>query len=131
VYQDKMIMKSKFVLLVLFAIFTFSSCHKDTEVPVVTVSSPADASMFNSPVTISGTTTDNSLHEMSLKITRDADGTVLFEKELSVHDLTSYTFNETFTPAAVSATTDVTLIIRVEDHEANETIKTVKFKLIP
>jgi len=124
-------MKSKLLLGILFALFTFASCHKDKDKPELTVTSPSDGSMFNSAINITGTVTDKSLHEMSLKITRDADAVVLFEKELSVHDLTSYNFNETFAPAAVSVSTPVTLTIRVEDHESNETVKTISFKLIP
>lgn len=122
-------------LLALFA-FALSACHKhddaaDTNDPVLTITSPAADASIAGAVNIAGTTTDESLHEMSITVTQDSDNTPLYKIAPEVHDKTSYTISETWTPSGIAAETAVTLTIVVEDHSDHSVTKTVKFKVKP
>jgi hypothetical protein len=117
---------------------TFVACHNhgedenDTTAPVLTITSPSVDASVSGAVSIAGTLTDeDSLHELSITVTKDADGATLFTpvKEIEVHDLTSFTIAETWTPTGITAETAVTLIVVAEDHGGNKTTKTVKFKV--
>lgn len=123
------------LLLLAIAAFTFAACHKhdedDTAAPVVTLETPTDGAVLSGEVHVHGTVTDASLHEMSIVVTKDSDGSELLSAEPTVHDLTSYSFDEHFTPSGLTGETDVTLLITVEDHSSNKTTKTVKFKVKP
>ncbi len=113
---------------------SFSSCHKhddeDGNAPVITLEEPAENEVISGEVHIHGIVTDESLHEMEIKVTKDADNSELFSAAPTVHDETDYHFDEHFTPS-VAAETPVTLTITVEDHSANTTTKVVKFKVKP
>lgn len=132
----------KFPSYILFLSFLLSlvsvvACHKaeddsdDMTAPVLTITSPTDNASMNGAVVITGQATDNSLHEMSIKITKDADGSILWEKSPTVHDLTEYAINQTWTPSGIMASTPVTLTVTVEDHNENAVTKTVKFVVNP
>lgn len=122
------------VLLLWTLAGTFSACHDhdedDSNAPVITLEEPAENEVVSGEVHIHGTVTDESLHEMEINVTKDADNSVLFSATPTVHDETDYHFDEHFTPT-VSAETPVTLTITVEDHSAHTTTKTVKFKVKP
>lgn len=126
-------------LLLLFALFisvvSFNACKDDdddhaadTTAPVLTIEDPTEGASISGEVHIHGDVTDESLHEMEIKVTQDSDGAELFKANPTVHDLTEYQFDEHFTPG-VLAETPVTLTITVEDHSDNVTTKTVKFKV--
>ncbi|MBK8195389.1 MAG: hypothetical protein IPK76_20045 [Lewinellaceae bacterium] len=100
---------------------------EDTNAPVLTITSPAADEAFLGEVHIELNVTDESLHEMSVKVTKDADGSVVFEDAPEVHDETDFDFHHHFTPAGISGVTAMTLTVTVEDHSANITTKTVKF----
>lgn len=104
----------------------------DTIAPVLTISSPTVGVSISGAVNITGTLTDESLHELLLTVTDDVTGDTLYvpATDPEVHDLTSYTINETWTPS-VTAETAVTLTVLAEDHSSNETTKTIKFKVKP
>ena len=116
---------------------SFGACHKhdhdhdedDTTAPVLTISSPATDAVVNGEVQISGRATDESMHEMEIKVTKDSDGSELFSATPSVHDKTDYTIDQRFTPSGITAETAVTLTISVSDHSEHTTTQTVKFKL--
>lgn len=111
-----------------------ASCHKhedDANAPVLTISAPAANASLSGAVTIAGTATDESMHEMSIKVTRDSDGSELFTSAPEVHDLTSYTIAETWTPSGITAETAVTLTVTVSDHSDHSTTQTVKFTVKP
>ena len=116
---------------------TFTACHKaddhsdDTTDPVMTISSPAPNAALSGSITIAGLATDNDLHELELKITRDADGATLWEKSPVVHDLTEYTIAETWIPSGINALTPVTLTVIVEDHNDHSVTQTVRFVVNP
>ena len=113
-----------------------AACHhhddeNDTNDPVLTISSPTSDASIAGAVTISGTATDESLHEMSIVVTKDSDSSELFKSAPEVHDLTSYTIAEKWTPSGLTAETPVTLTVTVEDHNDHKVVKTVKFKVKP
>lgn len=124
------------LLLVLLLGFTAVACHKhddenDKNNPVITITSPAIDASISGAVAIAGVVTDESLHELSIKITKDGDNSELFSATPEVHDLTSYTIAETWTPSGIAAETAVTLTVVAEDHHSNAISTTVKFKVKP
>lgn len=129
--------KQIFVLVALAALaVTFNACqdggdeNTDVDAPVLTIEEPTEGESISGEVHIHGKVTDESLHEMEIKITKDSDGSELFKSTPTVHDETEYHFDEHFTPI-VAAETPVTLTITVEDHSDHATTKTVKFKVKP
>ncbi len=68
---------------------------------------------------------------MEIKITKDADGSTLWETTPKVHDLTEYAIAQTWTPTSISASTPVTLTVTVEDHNDHAVTKTVNFTVNP
>ncbi|MCC7027345.1 MAG: hypothetical protein IT265_10335 [Saprospiraceae bacterium] len=129
-------MQSKFFILAIFSLLTFASCHKhddegDTQAPVLTIEDPIEGESISGEVHIHGKVTDESLHEMEIKVTKDSDGSELFKATPTVHDETEYDFDEHFTPSGLTGEIPVTLTITVEDHSDHTTTKTVKFKVKP
>lgn len=127
-------MKSKFFLLAILSLFAVASCHdhgdeNDKDAPVLTIEKPAENTVVTGEVHIHGKVTDQSLHELEIKVTKDSDGSQLFKATPTVHDKTKYSFDEHFTPSGLTGETAVTLTIKVEDHSDNVTTKTVKFKV--
>lgn len=124
-----------FGLLALALAATFNACHNhdedDTNAPVLTLESPVEGSSYSGEVHVHGKVTDESLHEMSIKVTNDATGVAYLDAAPEVHDETDYAFDEHFTPTGLTSETAVTLTITVEDHNENVTTKTVKFKVKP
>lgn len=127
-------------ILILFtliiSIFTFNACKDehdegDTAAPELMIESPAENASISGAVDIHIHVTDESLHEMEVKITKDSDGSVLFEDAPVVHDETDYHYETTFTPAGLTGATPMTLTVTVEDHSSNSTTKTVKFVAAP
>lgn len=124
-----------FQILLLFTILVsapFLGCKNskdpvDNNDPVVTIASPTENEAFLGEIQITINVTDESLHEMSVKVTKDSDGSVVYEDSPEVHDLTSIDFSEHFTPPGVSGVTNMTLTVVVEDHGSNIVTKTVHF----
>lgn len=122
-----------FSLLLLFAgMFTFNACKEnneapDTEAPVVEIESPAANASIQGAVDVHLHATDASLHEMEIKVIKDADGSTVYEDTPTVHDETDYHYEESFTPSGLAADTPMTLTVTVSDHSDNVTTKTVKF----
>jgi len=128
---------SSSLLILLLLSIPFLGCHKadddsdDRSTPVLTITSPAVSAAITGNVTIAGVATDNSLHEMEMKITRDSDGSTLWEKSPTVHDLTSYTIAETWSPSGLTGITPVTLTVKTDDHNSNSVTQTVRFVVNP
>ena len=124
-----------FQILILFAgllCLPFVACKNekddtDTTAPELTITSPTENEAFTGEVHLELTVTDESLHEISIKVTKDSDGSIVYEDAPEVHDLTDFEYHEHFTPAGLSAATAMTLTVVVEDHASNVTTKTVKF----
>ena len=131
--------KNTLLLAAIALSLSFAACHDhgeeedDKVAPVITITSPTADASISGGVAIAGTATDeNSLHELIITITKDADGSTLFTipaSETDVHDLTSYTIAKTWTPTGITTETAVTLNAIVEDHGGNKTTQTVKFKV--
>lgn len=123
-------------LALLFASLCFFTACKDEhehdetdlDAPVLTLEKPAEGASVSGEVHIHGKVTDASLHELEIKLTKDADGSELLKAKPTVHDKKEYSFDEHFTPVFADETS-VTLTITVEDHSSNKTVKTVKFKV--
>jgi hypothetical protein len=129
----KNIMSYKLLLTAFCSLLIIGACHKHEEennAPALTIENPVEGASLGGEIHIHGKVTDESLHEMEIKVTKDADGSVLLTASPVVHDKTEYSFDEHFTPA-VSAETPVTLTITVWDHSDNSTTKTVKFSVKP
>lgn len=130
-----------FKILLLLAAFALTAtlatvaCHKhdedDTTAPVLTLESPTEGAVLSGEVHVHGKVTDESLHEMEIKVTNDATGAEYLKATPEVHDETEHSFDEHFTPTGLTGETAVTLVITVGDHSDHVTTKTVKFKVKP
>ena len=113
------------------------SCKHETDVPddanppVITITSPIESESIAGGVSISGMVTDESLHELRIKIVTDFDGSVLFTASPEVHDLTSYEILEFWAPAGIASEIGVTLVVTAEDHASNITTSEVHFTVKP
>ena len=118
-------------LLATSLIYT-SACHKKSSaVPTVSITSPAVDDQFANDLVIKmkGEIGDaDGLHALTIKITDDKTGAVLFTKYPVVHDLTTYAFNESWV-AKVADWTDATVTVMAENHDGGITTKTVKIKI--
>ncbi len=127
-------MQLKSLLFAALCLLTIAACkshdHDDTdnEAPVLTISTPTENEVVSGTVHVEFTVTDQSLHEMEVKVTKDSDGAELYKVNPVVHDVTDYEFHEHFNPG-VAAETAVTLTVTVSDHSDQTTVKTVKFKV--
>jgi hypothetical protein len=121
--------------LLLVSLFSFAvACHShadDTDVtnPVLTIKSPTSGDNIPGPITIKGDVSDESLHELSIIVKKDSDKSELFKATPVVHDLTTFSFLETWTPTGLDPETAVTLSITIEDHNANKTEQSISFKV--
>ena len=119
--------------LLLLSLCVSVSCHKTASVspPTLSISSPLVDDSFSGGqvITIKGETTDAvNLHALTIKITDDKTGAVLFTSSPPCHDLKTFAFNVTWT-AKVSDWTDATVSIISENHDEMQTVKTVKIKI--
>lgn len=104
----------------------------DTSKPVINITAPSNTTMYNNgdTVKIRGTVTDNSLHELLIRIIKDSDGSELFRATPTVHDLTSYSISENW-KSSVSDHTNASIIISAEDHNSNVGSDTVHIHIMP
>ena len=123
-------MKSKLILFAFISIFAFA-CKKDKVAPSLSINSPGDGAQAKGVVVIKGVVADENLKTVTLKITKDATGTEMYSKTLSVDGLSTYSFEEQYDPGIVVAATNVTLTVEVSDKNGAKTSKIVKFTLIP
>ncbi len=123
-------MRTKLILFAFITMFAFA-CKKDKVAPTLTIASPADGAQASGIVLIKGTVADEKLLSIKFKIIKDATGTVLYSKELSIDGLTAYNYEEQFDPGIVVAATNVTLTVEASDKNSSKTTKTVKFTLVP
>ena len=108
-----------------------SACHKKSSAPTVSITSPAADEQFANDLVIKmkGEIGDaDGLHALTITITDDKTGAVLFTKSPAVHDLTTYTFGESWV-AKVTDWTDATVTVTAENHDGGVTTKKVKIKI--
>lgn len=130
--------KQHFLILfaLIISVFTFNACKEehdegDTAAPELMIESPAENASISGAVDIHIHVTDESLHEMEVKVTKDSDGVVVFEDAPVIHDETDYHYETSFTPSGLTGVTPMTLTVTVEDHSGHSTTKTVKFTAAP
>ena len=118
--------------LLILSVFTSTSCHKTSENdPTVSITSPAVDEQFANelPIKLTGSVSDaDGLHSMTIKVTDDKSGVVLFTKSPNVLNLKTYSFSESWTPK-VTDWVDATVTVVAENHGAKQTTQTVKVKI--
>ncbi len=113
------------------------ACKKNAEVvvedtpPTLTLNSPNDNDQLlgGQVLIIKGQVGDaKGLHTLTIKITDDKTGAVLFQNTPSVLDMKSYDLNTNWT-VKVSDWIDATATVTAANHAGMKTEKKVKFKL--
>jgi hypothetical protein len=104
----------------------------DYSFPVVEVNTPTDNQSFNSGsvIDVTGKVSDNSLFQGSIIISNEADGLIVKEQDYEIHYIPVYNFTMSCT-ISVTAPTNYTATVKFEDHGHNQTVKTVKIKVVP
>ncbi len=123
---------TKTALALATATLLVAACHKhddesDTTNPVITIKSPVESAVVQGNVTIEVSLTDNGLHEMSMKVTKDLDGSEVYKDSPTVYDETDITLVRMFSLTGLSTITPMTLTITAEDHAGNKSTKSVNF----
>ena len=105
----------------------------DTTAPVLVISTPTSNQVFTNGNTINVTgsiTDDYGLYLGSIRITDDANGSLLKEQLYEIHYVLAYNFNISYL-ANVSASSNYTVTVSFQDHGLNVTTKSVKIKVNP
>jgi phosphate-selective porin len=105
----------------------------DVTAPVIEILTPATDQVFSNGNTISITgklTDDYGLYRGSIRITNDANGSVMKEQLYEIHGLVVYNYNISYSPA-VAASSNYTITVSFEDHGLNTATKSVKIKVNP
>lgn len=123
--------KSMLFLALSLGAFATQGCHShddDTTAPVVLIEEPTSGASLpnNTELHMHCTLTDESLHELYVTLKDITGDSILASYNPIVHDSTSYTFHEHFTPA-LAQTSTLRLLIEVEDHAENVTRDSVDF----
>jgi hypothetical protein len=105
----------------------------DTTVPVITLSSPANASVYHNGDTlkITGVVTDNDLHSGSIEIKDDTTAVVYFTASPYVHGLTSANINYSWIVTGITQNAAATITLQFNDHHPNVGVKQVHVILQP
>lgn len=113
---------------------TIFSCHKEhtttDQAPIINITTPEDGSVLSGEIHIAGTISDESLHELHIKVVTELDNKILFSTDPEVHDKSNYTINEHFNPR-IAAESKVALTVTVEDHQDHVVNKMIKFTIKP
>lgn len=115
-------------------LITATGCKKnEAEKPQLEIASPTENAVFTSgsTINITGTVSDeDELHEMSIKVMRHSDDSLIQEWYPTVHSMESYTFNETL---VINVTTDTEfhVEVEVEDHDDDEEEEERHFRVVP
>jgi hypothetical protein len=84
------------LLFLAIALICHAGIKKDTTAPILSITSPTDGSAYhtNDSMHIIGSTTDESLHELQIKITNDSTSAIMYLDTPEVQgDLTSFAIN--------------------------------------
>ena len=124
-------------LLVSATLFLYTACKKNDETaapatpPTVSMTSPVenDQMLGGQLLKIKGQISDAAgLHTLSVKITDDKTGAILFQSTPTVLNMKTYTLDASWT-VKVNDWTDATMTVTATNHAAMQTVKTVKFKM--
>jgi hypothetical protein len=105
----------------------------DTIAPVLTINTPTSNQIFQSGNTINVTgliTDDLGLFRGNIRITDDANGSVLKTQDYEIHYVLSYNYNISYVPS-VTVPSNYTVTVYFQDHGYNTTTKSVKIKVNP
>jgi hypothetical protein len=105
----------------------------DTIAPTLTINTPTSNQVFTSGnvINVTGRISDDlGLYRGSIRITNDANGTLLKEQLYEIHYVLSYDFNISYT-TNVTIPSDYTVTVFFEDHGFNNATKSVKVKVNP
>lgn len=105
----------------------------DVTPPVIVINTPVDDQVFvsGSNISITGKLTDDyGLYRGSIRVTNDANGSLLKEQLYEIHGFLSYNFSLPYT-AVVTTPSIYTVTISFEDHGSNIATKSVKVKVNP
>ena len=77
-------MKIKSILFAVICLMTVVACHKhhdedDTTAPALTLENPVEGASLAGEIHVHGKVTDESLHEMEIKVTKDSDGSEILK----------------------------------------------------
>ena len=130
----------KNIVLVILAVSILFACKKeedqpqedevDTTTPVVTITSPNDSTVYQNGDTVhmTGTVTDNDLHNGVIKIINDTTAFEYYSYSHYVHETSSAVINFNYIVTGVTQNSAVTLAYTYDDHAANSAV--VRRKLI-
>jgi hypothetical protein len=120
-----------FLIISIASVF-FQNCKKESTANIsLSVSAPNERQEFmgGQILNIKGTTSDDAgLHTLTIEVTDDKTGAMLFSKKPTVLDLKTYNFDESWT-IKVSDWTDATVKITSTNHGGDAVVKSLKVKL--
>jgi hypothetical protein len=105
----------------------------DTIAPSLNITTPASNQVFTSGsvINVTGRITDDlGLYRGSIRITNDANGSLIKEQLYEIHYVLAYDFNISYT-TNVTVPSDYTVTVFFEDHGYNNATKSVKVKVNP
>jgi hypothetical protein len=105
----------------------------DTTTPVVTITSPNDSNVYHNGDTVhmTGTVTDNDLHNGVIKIMDDTTAFEYYGYYHYVHETSSAVINFDYIVTGVTQNSAVTLTYTYDDHAANTKVVNRKFIFMP
>jgi hypothetical protein len=107
--------------------------NNDVIAPVIEITTPTDGQVFanGNSINVTGKVTDDGgLYRGSIRITNDANGSLVKEQLYEIHGFQSFNFNISHT-TSITAVSDYTVTVRFEDHGTNVTAASVKVKVNP
>jgi hypothetical protein len=121
------------LLLISSLFLLFQSCKKENSTSNISlsVSAPNENQEFSGGqiLNIKGSTSDDvGLHTLTVEVTDDKTGVMLFSKKPAVLDLKTYNFDESWT-IKVNDWTDATVKITSVNHSNQTIVKSLKIKL--
>lgn len=105
----------------------------DTTTPVITINSPSDSLVYHNGDTVhmTGTITDNELHNGEIKIIDDTTAFEYYAYYHYIHDNTSAVINFDYIVSGVTQNSAATLTYRYDDHSDNIALVTRKLIFLP
>ncbi|HEX6194161.1 MAG TPA: Ig-like domain-containing protein [Chitinophagaceae bacterium] len=105
----------------------------DMVAPTIEITGPTANQVFNDGTMINVTgnvTDDKGLYRGSIRLTNDANGSLLKEQLYEIHGFLAHSFTFPYL-VDVTSSADYTITVQFEDHGNNSTTKAVKVKAIP